>query len=201
MGSSAVKFFKKRREIELGDFHSLKSRGGERRVKIAVRIPLSNRPTGGTPDWVAREFEHVMKDESAFAKVSGSKMKLEGMSVDFFTTDKIANKMQTLNSCMLSRFVVERIGETEKAEVYLSFDLYAPCGKPIIGWAYDNQGATVFAEFDVTQATLTYGGESGGSSDEDEEEEEGAEDANGPNPAVHEPVTKGRGKSAAANDQ
>lgn len=70
----------------------------------------------------------------------------------------------------MDKFVVERVGEGEKAEVFVSFVVYAPCSKDIIGWFYDHQGATIFAEFDATQATFSYDGEA------DEEEESAAED-------------------------
>ena len=58
MATPKVKFFEKsRREMEIGDFHSLKSRGGERRVKANMRIPLSNRSTAGIPEWILDGYQ------------------------------------------------------------------------------------------------------------------------------------------------
>lgn len=170
MAATEVKFFTARREMEIGDFHSLKTRGGERRVKANVSVPLSNRATTGIPDWILNGYTFVVKDDSPYDKTSCKGVKLEGMSVEFYTSDNVKRKMQGvggLNGCTMDKFVVERIGEGEKAEVFLSFVVYAPCSKDIIGWFYDHQGATIFVEFDATQATLAYEGE-----EEEEEEEE-----------------------------
>lgn len=178
MAQAEVRFFKKRRKMELGDFHSLKSRGGERRIKLQCRVPLSNRPAAGVPDWIMAGYEFVVKDEFYYDRTNCKGVKLEGMSIDFFTTDEVKGKMRTLNSCTLDRFAVLRVGDNEKAEVYLTFIAYAPCGKEIIAWAYDYQGATVYAEFDATQASLSYGGE------DDEDEDEVPGDLVGKQPAL-----------------
>jgi len=148
--------------MEIGEFHSLKTRGGERRVKANVSIPLSNRATAGIPDWILDGFQFVVKDASLYDKTTCKGAKLEGMSIAFFTTDTVKRKMQGvggLNGCTMDKFVVERIGENEKALVYVSFVVYAPCSKDIIGFFYDHQGATIFAEFDTTQANFAYDGE------------------------------------------
>jgi hypothetical protein len=174
MATSEVKFFKTRREMEVGDFHSLKSRGGERRVKAAVKIPMSNRPNKGTPAWILDGYQFVVKDDSPYNKMVCKDVKYEGMSVSFFTSEDGVRKMAGvggLDSCTMDRFVVERVGDSEKALVFLSFVIYAPCGKDIIGWFYDHQGGTVYAEFDTTQATLSYGGE-----EDEEDEDDGQED-------------------------
>lgn len=172
MATGEVKFISKRREMEIGEFHSLKSKGGERRVKVPVSIPLSNRDTTGLPEWILDGYSFVVKDESLYDKIRCKDTKFEGMSVEFFTTDTVKRKMQGvggLNGMTMDRFVVERIDEGEKAEVFLSFLVYAPCSKDIIVWMYEFQGHSVFVEFDATQATFSYDGEAG-------EEEEGDED-------------------------
>jgi hypothetical protein len=171
MATAEVKFFTARREMEIGDFHSLKTRGGERRVKTSLRIPLSNRPTQGIPDWVLEGYTFVVKDASPYDKTSCKGVKLEGMSIAFYTSDTVKRKMQGvggLNGCTMDRFVVERVGEGEKAEVYINFIVYAPCSKDIIAWFYDHQGASIFCEFDTTQASFAYEGEE---EDEDGEDE------------------------------
>lgn len=165
-----VQFFNARREMEIGDFHSLKTRGGERRVKVKISIPLSNRSTIGIPEWVLDGYTFVVKDESPYDKTSCKGVKFEGMSVSFFTTDEAKRKMSGvggLNGCTMDKFIIERIGEAEKAEVYISFVIYAPCSKDIIGFFYDHQGATIYSEFDATQATFSYDGE------KDDEDEDG----------------------------
>lgn len=173
MATSEVKFFKNRREMEIGDFHSLKSRGGERRVKVPVRVPMSNRPNKGTPEWILDGYQFVVKDDSPYNKTACKDVKFEGMSVSFFTSEDNQRKMAGvggLNACTMDRFAIERVGDSEKAEVFLSFVIYAPCSKDIIVWMYDHQGASVFVEFDTTQATLAYDGEEEDDEDEDDDQ-------------------------------
>lgn len=155
-----VQFFKSsRREIELGDYHILKTTGNERRVKADFRIPLSNRITANVPDWILDGYQVVIKDKSFYNKMLCKDVRLEGMTVEFFTTDTVKRKMQTLNGCTLDKFSVERVGKDDKAQTYVNVICYAPCSADIAAWFYSNQGATMFAEFDTTQATFSYDGE------------------------------------------
>jgi len=170
--ATAVEFFTdSRRETELGDFHSLKTTGNERRVKVAIRLPLSNRSMVGIPEWISQGHELVVKDNSFYTKTLCKDVRMEGMSVDFFTTDSVKRKMRTLNGCTLYKFSVERIGKEDKAQTYLNFVLYAPCSLEIMQFFYEMQGGTVYAEFDATQAAFSYDAK-----DEDDEEIEDLSD-------------------------
>lgn len=103
-----------------------------------------------------------MKDDSFYDKTSCKGVRLEGMSLSFFTSDTIQRKMTGvggLNGCDLDRFMLERVGNDEKAQVYLNFVLYTKCSEEIILWYYRQQGASVFVEFDTTQAMFAYEGE------------------------------------------
>lgn len=171
MATTEVKFFKHRRKMEVRDFTSLMSAGNERRIKAGLRIPMSNLPTKGVPDWVLDGYQFVVKDDSPYNKTSCKKIEMDGMSVSFFTSDETQRKMTGvggLNGCKMDRFVVERIGDDEKAIVYLSFILYVACTEDILLWFFKHQHGEVFAEFDTTQATLVYTGE-------DEDEDDGQE--------------------------
>ena len=163
-----VKFFNSRREMEIGDFVSLKSKGAERRIKASLHIPMSNRTTQGVPDWLLDGYQFVVKDSSYYDKTSCKGIKLEGMSVDLFTTDTVKRKTRTLNGCTLDKFAVERVGKDDKAETFLRFVCYVPASLEIMQFFYEMQGATVYSEFDTTQASFAYEGES---DDEDEGEE------------------------------
>lgn len=156
-----IEFFRNsRREAELGDFHSLRSTGNERRIKSAMRLPLSNRPMINLPEWIVQGHELVVKDGGFFTKAACKDVRMEGMTVDFFTTDSVKRKMRTLNGCTLDKFSVERVGKDDKAQTYLNFTCYTPCCLEIMQFFYEMQGSTVFSEFDTTQAAFTYKGES-----------------------------------------
>lgn len=167
--ATEIEFFgNTRRECEICDFHSLQSAGKERRVKAEIRLPLSNRPMIGIPEWVSKGHELVVQDRSFYTKTTCKDVRLEGMSIDFFTTDSVKRKMRTLNGCTLDKFSIERVGKDDKAQTYLNLTVYSPCSLEIIQWFYEMQGATVYSEFDSTQAAFTYKGE-GDDKDEDDE--------------------------------
>jgi len=161
-----IDFFEGRRELEFGDFNSLRTNGNERRVKIQMRIPISNHSMVGMPSWVSQGHEIVVKDKSFYTKAICKDVRMEGMSIEFFSTDTVKRKMRTLNGVTMDKFSVERVGKDDKAQTYLNFIIYCPCSLEIIQWCYETQGATVFAEFDTTQAEFSY----------KEEEEDGQED-------------------------
>ena len=166
--AATVKFFNnKRPEIEVGDFHILQSTGQEKRIKLQLRIPISNRPLTGIPDWIQDGYQFVVKDGSVYRKSITDGVRLEGITVTFFATDKAKQKSILLAGSTMDRFSVEKIGKDDKAMVFLNFVLYAPCTRIIASWAYEQTGTTMFAEFDSTQASFSYSGES---------EEEEAED-------------------------
>lgn len=170
MTQQTIEFFEGRRELEFGDFQSLKTTGNERRVKVNMRIPISNHSMVGMPSWVSQGHEIVVRDKSFYNKAICKDVRMEGMSIDFFSTDSVKRKMRTLNGATMDKFSVERVGKDDKAQTYLNMVVYAPCSLEIIQWCYETQGATVFAEFDTTQAEFSYKG-----GEEDAESEEGEE--------------------------
>jgi hypothetical protein len=78
--------------------------------------------------------------------------------------------MLALNACKLDRFSIERVGDDEKAIVYLNVTIYAPTNEEQIVWWYKYQGSNVFVEFDTTQASFAYDGEDADPESEDAEE-------------------------------
>jgi hypothetical protein len=179
--ANEVDFFTKRREMIVGDFHSFKESEAIRMVRAPMKIPLANRrPTSGIPEWVLKGYEVVVEDDGPYGKMVVRKgRKIEGMTMSFFTTDTVKGKMNAgvkdaisgLGGCSMEKFRIERVGEDDKAEIYFCFELRAPCNPAIILWFYGMQGATVYVEFDATQAAFHYAGEK----KEDEDEDTGQE--------------------------
>lgn len=167
-----IEFFTdSRRECELGDFHSLQSKGNERRIKVAARLPLSNRSMVGLPEWVSQGHELVVKDKSYYNKSICKDMRMEGMSIDFFTTDTVKRKSRTLNGCTLDKFSVERVGKDDKSQTFLNFIFYSPCSLEVVQYFYEMQGGTAFVQFDTTQASFSYDGEEESGDSEGEPED------------------------------
>lgn len=167
-----IQFYEGRRELEFGDFNSLRTTGNERRVKINMRIAISNHSMVGMPSWVSQGHEVVARDKSFYTKAICKDVRMEGMSIDFFSTDTVKRKNRTLNGCTMDKFSVERVGKDDKCQTFLNMIVYCPCSLDIIQWCYETQGATVFAEFDTTQAEFSYKGDADEDESDDDSEQE-----------------------------
>jgi hypothetical protein len=156
----AKDFFPKvRRELDIQDFHVLRSTGSERRVKVNMRMPIGGQQSIiGVPEEVLNARESVMKDRGVQRKVI-FELEIEGAAMEFFTTPEAKRRTQMFTGTTLKQFSVERVGKDEKAAVYLNFIAYSPCSEESVVWLYQHLHDSSFAEFDATQATFTYDGE------------------------------------------
>ncbi len=57
-----------RRKAELDAFHVLRSKAGEKRLKLAMRMPLSGESLVAMPDWIGTTYEAMHKDDSAMRR-------------------------------------------------------------------------------------------------------------------------------------
>lgn len=148
-----------RRELEIMDYHVLKSSGGERRIKANLRIPIAGgRPVAGMPEWTLEARESVIKDRGIHRKVV-CELEIEGVTVEFFNSPDVKRRTQLINGATLKQFSIERIGKDNKADVFLNLVLYAPASKEIADWFYEHLHGSCFVEFDATQASFSYDGE------------------------------------------
>ena len=168
----ATEFFAKvRREVDIQDFHVLRSTGSERRAKINVRMPLGgSQSIVGVPGWVLTARESVMQDRGLHRKVICD-LEIEGVTVEFFTTPEAKRRTQILNGATLKQFSVERVGKDEKAEVFLNAICYTPCSEEIVVWLYSHLHESAFVEFDSTQAAFSYDGEKSEDEEDDDQPE------------------------------
>jgi hypothetical protein len=148
-----------RRELEIMDYHVLKSSGGERRVKANLRVPIAGgRPVSGMPEWTLEARESVIKDRGIHRKVV-CELEIEGVTVEFFNSPEVKRRTLLINGSTLKQFSIERVGKDNKADVFLNMVLYAPASKEIADWFYEHLHGYCYAEFDATQAAFSYDGE------------------------------------------
>lgn len=166
-------FPKVRRELEIMDFHVLRSTGSERRAKTSVRMPLGgSQSVIGVPDVILSAREAVMKDRGIQKKII-FELEIEGETVTFFSTGEVKGKQQSFAGATLKQFSVERVGKDEKALVFLNFIIYSPTSVEQVSWLYKMLHETTFAEFDSTQAKFNY---DKNADEEDENEDDGQEE-------------------------
>jgi hypothetical protein len=194
----ANEFFKGvRREVEISDFHVLRSTGSERRVKVNMRMPLGGQQSIiGVPEEVLTARESVMKDRGVQRKVI-FELEIEGASVEFFTTPEVKRRTQLFTGTTLKQFSVERVGKDEKSAVYLSFIAYSPCSEESVVWLYKYLHDSSFVEFDATQAEFSYGGEA---TDDEEDGQESLPLAD-PNDTPDKPIPNDKRKVTMPTDK
>lgn len=169
--SKQTEFFgTNRRELILQDYHTLMSRGEEKRMKLFVKMPLIDKPAVGMPKWVANPFLEMCKDDSLTGRANMPDVFLEGMTLTVYSTDKIKRKTLAATGAMLKGFYLEAVRDGEKREVYLCFTAYVPANIQLRDWAWDHLHKTLFADFEYSQTEMDFDG-----SEEEDSEAEGEE--------------------------
>jgi hypothetical protein len=166
-----------RRELTLQEYRTLMSRGEEKRMKLFVRMPLTNKPAVGIPKWVSSPYLEMAKEDSLTGRVNIPDVFHEGMTLQIYSTDKVKRKTLTATGCMLIGFHLDAQGDGESREVFLCFTVYCPANIQLRDWAWDHLHKTFFADFEYSQTEMDFDGEQETDGDEDEpvEEEEDEE--------------------------
>lgn len=179
--SKKVEFFRRRWEMNIDSFKSHKPPSASREIRGSVRIPLMNKGAVGIPELIATDVA-TMSVDGCTKTVSGYIDIFEGMSLSCFTSDEAkmplripvvtgaeGSRAAKFNGCRIENLVLKK-EERKKGEdeVYLHMNVFFPADKDTLCFLYDNQYASVFVEFDATQATFSYQGEK----EEKEETEE-----------------------------
>jgi hypothetical protein len=161
-------FGENRRECSLTNYQTLMTVGEEKRLKMLIEMPLSNKPVLGIPTWVSDPWRGMEKENSLTTR-SNIYVMCEGMTIDFFSTEKIRSRALSMTGCKLGGFHLITTGEGEKKSTALHFTAYIPGSIAVRDWVWDNLRKTFFAEFAYSQTEMDFGSSD---SDEDEEEDE-----------------------------
>lgn len=162
-------FGENRRELSLTDYHILMTKGGEKRIKLAVEMPISNKPAVAMPNWIGNPYLEMEKEDSRTAR-SNIEVMLEGMTITVFSTDKIKRKTLSATGVMLTGFHLVRVGDGEKKEAVLRFVVYVPANIQLRDWAWEHMRMKFFAEFEYSQTEMDFEAEA--ETDDGEEEAE-----------------------------
>lgn len=150
----AEQFIDKRIKVTLHDATLLR-RGEERRHHFRMSINLSEDGIlVGLPEWMQNSFTLAQK---AANRADGIKSKtiLETMSLGFWSTEKTRTKFfSQVIGATLSKFVFQREGQGDDADVRLYFSAYFPGRKEIHEWTYDHKAADMWMDFEQQQGDL-----------------------------------------------
>lgn len=126
------------------------NREEEKRVKLALRIPLTGQTLQGMPAWMGDAHDAVARTvTSATLDVS-----YKGMNINVFSTDQAADRELQIPSATLGKFNVSRSGDSENPDVDLNFVAIAPFNTRFWKWAGDMTGYHFFVKFEAAQREL-----------------------------------------------
>lgn len=169
----------------------------EKRIKIDFIMPLDGENIVGIPDYVAGGFEAVSKNAGGVIEADLG-TELANVSIDFYDTETNANPsniIQSIEGAQIVGLKVKRSvseGDVPKDDVSLYFSVQVTGSTKLWNWTYPYAGATLWAKFDTTQATLS---DAKAEEDEPEGEEESTDKQMPLQPAENrEAVNKVRGK-------
>ncbi len=149
----------------------------EKRIRIKVRMLLSNGINMGSPEWLDRAFAYVSENHD----IVQPSIEFKGYDLHFSADNLFDKDGVKAPRCQMRSFEIHECGDSEEPDVAASFTLYAPFSTALWAWLGQFGGEECWCSFTPgvseepkptgtdDQLTLTSG------SDEDEEEEESDE--------------------------
>ena len=199
MANKAIKlteFFEgNRRKAFLVRWEHLRSRAGEPRIKLELSLPLLNEPLKGMNSPISEAFAVMSNDDSKVSRLSLN-VKLEGMTMEFFSTgDPVASKIPavSLTGATMMKLIITAAGDTEKRTVDLGLVAYIPASEKLRDWAWTHLHNEFYLEAVYSQTELFAEGDVDLEDDDDEDDEFDG-------PAEVAPALKPRAKSKPDTD-
>ena len=151
-------FGARRRVATLLSSQLLRSKGKERRMKLAVSMPLSNTDLTGIPLQFQDQFA-VMEKQDAATNRSTIDVEFDSMSVRIFSTDSVIEPTEAIQGALLHKFAMIGEGTGNKRVVSLDFLIYLPATEGLRAWEWDHIHGEFFLESVKAQGSLNLSGE------------------------------------------
>lgn len=154
-------FEKRRRRLSLLRYTHLKTRAGEERLKLELKMPLLNESLQGVPELVSQAFDPMAKDASAI-KRSNLNIEYKGMTVEFFSNDQAAEPfigkegIASATGALLTKFALVAEGESDKRTLDLVYVCYVPASVALLDWARQHLHLDFFGECEYSQSELEF---------------------------------------------
>ena len=143
----------KRRLCTLDDYHQLKTKAGEDRVRLSVSMPLSDELAAGIPEAFAEEYALMLRNGSS-ANYKKIAVEVKGALVSIFSTDVTASPSVKSHGATLTGFRLTATGG-ETRSVDLEFFVYIPWSQPVREWCSDVMHSDFYMETVPAQMDLT----------------------------------------------
>jgi len=169
-----IHFFEgRRRKASLVAWTHLKTKAGESRVKLDLRLPLLNEPLLGMDGTIGEAFAVMAKEDSRIDRTTLN-VTLEGMTLEMFSTGDVKIPAVSSTGVKMVKLALVAAGETEKRTLDLVMVAYVPASIRLRDWAWDHLHSAFHLEAVYSQSEMDFG-----ASEEDEDAGEEATDLEG----------------------
>ena len=158
----------RRRKASLNAWTHLRTKAGESRIKLDLKLPLLNESTVGMNDAIGEAFSVMAKDDSKIARTNMN-VELEGMTLELFSTDAIKSPAVSSTGVKFIKLALVAAGESEKRTITLHITAYVPASMQLRDWAWEHLHNDFHLEAVYSQSEMDF-------SDIPDEDEEGDED-------------------------
>jgi hypothetical protein len=159
-----------RRKASLVAWTHLRTKAGESRVKLDLKLPLLNEAVLGMNDAIAEAYTVMAKDDSKIDRTSLN-VEMEGMTLEAFTTDVSKPAVIVSTGVKFQKLALVSAGEGEKRTLDLLMVAYVPASIQLRDWAWENLHATFFLESVYSQSEMDFTSEEEPAEDDPDEEE------------------------------
>jgi hypothetical protein len=188
-----------RRKASLNAWTHLRTKAGESRIKLDLKLALLNEPVLGMNGAISEAFTMMAKDDSKIARTSLN-VELEGMTLELFSTDGVKSPAVSSTGVKLLKLALVAAGEGEKRTIDLNMTAYVPASMQLRDWAWDHLHADFHLEAVYSQSEMDFSDipDEDGEDGEKEDEPDLDPDNEGAPVAPQRPARKSRPQELAA---
>ena len=160
-----------RRRASLIAWTHLKTKAGESRVKLDLRLPLLNESVVGMNDAIGAAFAVMAKDDSKIDRTSLN-VELEGMTLETFSTGDVKHVSVSSTGVKMQKLALVAAGEAEKRTVDLLLVAYVPASIQLRDWAWEHLHSEFHLEAVYSQSEIEFTDEPEEDSDDEDSDDE-----------------------------
>ena len=163
-----------RRKASLNAWTHLRTKAGESRIKLDLKLPLLNESVVGMNGAISEAFSVMAKDDSKIARTSLN-VEMEGFTLELFSTDEVKSPAVSSTGVKLLKLALVAAGEGEKRSIHLSMTAYVPASMQLRDWAWEHLHADFHLEAVYSQSEMDFSDIQDDDEGPDEDDEEEAE--------------------------
>jgi len=149
-----LQFFpKQKRRLALERWAPKRNNENEKRVLVEFVMPLTGQPQRGFPEFLQGSF-HLFEKENEPARTLDLSTEMEGMTMQFFDTDRSGERTHIFVAATLRAFELVRIPDGDKFLTALKFNTTVPRNMAVLKFLHSYEGMVMWADFDPQEIQM-----------------------------------------------